>query len=36
MGLANSGFKLPENDEGFLEGRIVVDDDAALARDAAE
>jgi len=36
MGLANSGFKLPESDEGFLEGRIVVDDDAALARDAAE
>ena len=34
--LANSGFKLPENDDGFLEGRFVVEHDASLARDAAE
>lgn len=36
MGIANSGFKLPENDDGFLEGRFVVEHDASLARDAAE
>ena len=36
MGLTASGFKLPENDDGFFDGRFVVEDDAALARDAAE
>jgi 4-hydroxy-tetrahydrodipicolinate synthase len=36
MGLANSGFKLPETDEGFIEGRFAAEDDHSLARDAAE
>jgi len=36
MGLANSGFRLPENDDGFLDGRFVIESDASLARDAAE
>jgi 4-hydroxy-tetrahydrodipicolinate synthase len=31
-GLAGSGFKLPENDDGFVEGRIVVECDPVLAR----
>lgn len=36
MGLTASGFKLPENDDGFIEGRFAVEDDAAMARAAAE
>jgi dihydrodipicolinate synthase/N-acetylneuraminate lyase len=34
-GLATSGFKLPENDDGFIDGRFAVEDDAALAKACA-
>jgi hypothetical protein len=35
MGLVNSGFELPANDDGFYKGRFPAESDPSLAKRAA-